>query len=199
MHPPSVASDTAGHNYGVVIDAGSSGSKVYIFHWPPHDGDPEKLLKIQYLLDPYDVPYTKKVQPGERKLREDGALIYKVPLPAGLHTFVSTPSAAYNGLKPLLDFAMELVPPDKYLETPLYILGTAGLRLVPELEQKRLTSYLYDALSAEYPFHLPQDSISVISGKMEGRYMCMCVCVCVRACLFLCVRMCCFYECECSH
>ncbi|KAL5471525.1 hypothetical protein EMCRGX_G029648 [Ephydatia muelleri] len=143
------SSTTAVHNYGVVIDAGSSGSKVYIFHWPPHDGDPEKLLDIQYLLDPYGVPYTKKVQPG-------------------LHTFVSTPSAAYDGLKPLLDFAMELVPADRYPETPLYLLGTAGLRLVPEAEQKNLTSYLYEVLSTMYPFHLPQDSISIISGKMEG-------------------------------
>lgn len=72
LPPPDVGSSTtAVYNYGVVIDAGSSGSKVYIFHWPPHDGDPEKLLDIQYLLDPYGVPYTKKVQPGATKRRSD--------------------------------------------------------------------------------------------------------------------------------
>lgn len=65
--PDAGKSTAAAHNYGIVIDAGSSGSKVYIFHWPPHDGDPEKLLDIQYLLDPHGVPYTKKVQPGATK------------------------------------------------------------------------------------------------------------------------------------
>ena len=72
---------------------------------------------------------------------------------------------------------MELVPADRYPETPLYLLGTAGLRLVPEAEQKNLTSYLYEVLSTKYPFHLPQDSITIISGKMEG------VCGCAFGCM----------------
>lgn len=63
---------------------------------------------------------------------------------------------------------MELIPPEKYPETPLYLLGTAGLRLLPEADQKRLTIYLYETLSTSYPFHLPQDSIGIISGKTEG-------------------------------
>ena len=63
---------------------------------------------------------------------------------------------------------MELIPAAKYQETPLYLLGTAGLRLVSEVEQRKLTSYLYEVLSTKHPFHLPQDSIGIISGKMEG-------------------------------
>lgn len=54
-------------NYGIVIDAGSSSSKVYLFQWPPHDGDPSKLLKIMPLTDELDDPLTSKVEPGERE------------------------------------------------------------------------------------------------------------------------------------
>ena len=52
-------------NYGIVIDAGSSSSKVYLFQWPTHDGDPTKLLKIKPLTDELDDPLTSKVEPGE--------------------------------------------------------------------------------------------------------------------------------------
>ena len=58
-------------NYGIVIDAGSSSSKVYLFQWPPHDGDPSKLLKIKPLMDELDDPLTSKVEPGENG-REGG-------------------------------------------------------------------------------------------------------------------------------
>ena len=54
-------------NYGIVIDAGSSSSKVYLFQWPPHDGDPTKLLKIKPLTDELDDPLTRKVEPGKRE------------------------------------------------------------------------------------------------------------------------------------
>ena len=59
-------------NYGVVIDAGSSSSKVYLFQWPPHDGDPTKLLKIKPLTDELDDPLTSKVEPGEDGRKEGG-------------------------------------------------------------------------------------------------------------------------------
>ena len=52
-------------NYGIVIDAGSSSSKVYLFQWPTHDGDPTKLLKIEPLTDEFDDSLSKKVEPGK--------------------------------------------------------------------------------------------------------------------------------------
>ncbi len=51
-------------NYGVVIDAGSSSSKLHLFQWPPHDGDPTKLLTIKPLVDELGDPLMKKVEPG---------------------------------------------------------------------------------------------------------------------------------------
>jgi len=56
--------DIGSHNYGVVIDAGSSGSKVQLFHWPPHNGDPTRLLKIEPLVDKMGDTLVTRVHPG---------------------------------------------------------------------------------------------------------------------------------------
>lgn len=52
-------------HYGIVIDCGSSGSRVYVYIWPPHSGNPRDLLSIQQLKDQYNQPVVKKVNPGE--------------------------------------------------------------------------------------------------------------------------------------
>lgn len=51
---------------------------------------------------------------------------------SGISTLAKTPSQASDYLNPLLSFAAAHVPKNKHKETPLYILCTAGMRLLPE-------------------------------------------------------------------
>lgn len=51
-------------HFGIVIDCGSSGSRVFIYFWPPHSGNPSDLLNIQQLMDPSGKPVVKKITPG---------------------------------------------------------------------------------------------------------------------------------------
>ena len=53
-------------NFAVVVDAGSSGSRAYLYGWPQHSGDPHELLKITPLTtEDYGAkPLYKKVTPG---------------------------------------------------------------------------------------------------------------------------------------
>ena len=39
-------------HYAVVMDAGSSGTRAYLYSWPQHSGDPHQLLKWDSLLSP---------------------------------------------------------------------------------------------------------------------------------------------------
>jgi hypothetical protein len=57
-------SDPALH-YGVIVDCGSSGSRVYIYHWPPHTGQINQLLNLQPVRDADGKPYIKKIEPGK--------------------------------------------------------------------------------------------------------------------------------------
>lgn len=59
-----VSSGPANLHYGIVIDCGSSGSRIYVYYWPPHSGNPQDLLNIQQLLDHEGKPLVKKVSPG---------------------------------------------------------------------------------------------------------------------------------------
>ncbi|XP_065882910.1 ectonucleoside triphosphate diphosphohydrolase 7-like isoform X2 [Dysidea avara] len=139
------------HNFAVVIDAGSSGSRVFIYHWPKHDGDPSHLLKIDQLFDVNGVPVVKKVEPG-------------------LSAFADHPQDAYAYMKPLLDFAVSHIPLSKQEDTLLYVLATAGMRLLPTDTQYNIMEHLQLMIKSEYNFYLPESSVEVISGKLEGVY-----------------------------
>lgn len=50
----------------------------------------------------------------------------------GISEFASSPEKVSDYISPLLSFAAEHVPRAKHKETPLYILCTAGMRILPE-------------------------------------------------------------------
>lgn len=52
-------------HYGIVIDCGSSGSRIFVYYWPTHSGNPKDLLNIQQLLDDSGNAVVKKVSPGK--------------------------------------------------------------------------------------------------------------------------------------
>ena len=59
-----VSNDDDAFNYAIVIDAGSSGSRAYLYFWPEHSGNPKSLLKIDPLVDKNGEPLVKAVSPG---------------------------------------------------------------------------------------------------------------------------------------
>jgi len=145
-----VSENVVERNFAVVVDAGSSGSRVFVYHWPRHDGDPSHLLKIDQLFKD-GVPVVKKVEPG-------------------LSSFADSPQDAYVHLKPLLDYAKEHIPAPKQESTLLYVLATAGMRLLPFDKQQTIMTHIQSMIKSEYNFYLPESSVEVISGKLEGMH-----------------------------
>lgn len=54
--------------YGIVIDMGSSGSRVFVYFWPQHTGKSNELLHIQQMRDQERNPVVKKIKPGINNL-----------------------------------------------------------------------------------------------------------------------------------
>uniref|UniRef100_A0A3B5LX14 nucleoside-triphosphate phosphatase n=1 Tax=Xiphophorus couchianus TaxID=32473 RepID=A0A3B5LX14_9TELE len=138
-------------NYGIVVDCGSSGSRVFVYYWPPHNGNPHTLLDIRQMRDSDSQPVVKKIKPG-------------------ISTLANTPSKASDYLEPLLSFAAAHVPKSKHKETPLYILCTAGMRLLPDSQQAAILEDLVMDVPLEFDFLFSRSHAEVISGKQEGVY-----------------------------
>jgi Golgi nucleoside diphosphatase len=49
----------------------------------------------------------------------------------GLSNFEDDPDKASDHIKELLLFAQDFIPKHKHRETPLYVLATAGMRMIP--------------------------------------------------------------------
>ena len=63
---------------------------------------------------------------------------------------------------------MDHIPHTKYLETPLYILATAGMRLLPESKREAILDNLRENIPKMSHFHFVDSQLEVISGKQEG-------------------------------
>jgi hypothetical protein len=53
------------YHYGIVLDCGSSGTRVFIYYWPDHNGNLDHLLNIQQMIDRDGQPVRMKVRPGK--------------------------------------------------------------------------------------------------------------------------------------
>ncbi|KAM7028573.1 LOW QUALITY PROTEIN: ectonucleoside triphosphate diphosphohydrolase 4 [Acridotheres tristis] len=137
-------------NYGIVVDCGSSGSRVFVYCWPQHNGNPKDLLDIQQMRDSNRKPVVMKIKPG-------------------ISEFASSPDKVSDYISPLLSFAAQHVPRSKHKETPLYILCTAGMRILPESQQKAILEDLLTDIPVHFDF-LSDSHAEVISGKQEGVY-----------------------------
>lgn len=138
-------------NYGVVVDCGSSGSRIFVYCWPRHNGNPHDLLDIRQMRDKNRKPVVMKIKPG-------------------ISEFATSPEKVSDYISPLLNFAAEHVPRAKHKETPLYILCTAGMRVLPESQQKAILEDLLTDIPVHFDFLFSDSHAEVISGKQEGVY-----------------------------
>lgn len=143
---------TSKFSYGVVIDCGSSGSRVFIYYWPPHTGNKNELLKMKQMIDLDGNPVRLKIKPG-------------------ISSFGDKPRNASSYLLPLLRFAAHHIPHKKHHETPLYILATAGMRLLPKQKQDDIMKNLRSEIPKLTKFFFTNSQAEVITGKQEGIYL----------------------------
>ncbi|KAF4125349.1 Golgi nucleoside diphosphatase [Geosmithia morbida] len=141
--------------YGVILDAGSSGTRVYVYKWknPARAGKdalPDELRSLPKLK----LKESKKIHPG-------------------ISTFADDPKAVgKKHLKQLIKVATNEIPDYKIAETPIFLLATAGVRMLPKFEQTRLLGDICSWLQTETDFDLPdcKQHVQVIPGETEGLY-----------------------------
>eukprot|EP00246_Nothoceros_aenigmaticus_P009008 TRINITY_DN2428_c0_g2_i1.p1 TRINITY_DN2428_c0_g2~~TRINITY_DN2428_c0_g2_i1.p1 ORF type:complete len:519 (+),score=72.59 TRINITY_DN2428_c0_g2_i1:415-1971(+) len=129
------------NRFGIVIDAGSSGSRLHIYKYRFDGHIPQVDLN-------YSV--SRKVSPG-------------------LSSFAPEPDSAGDSLFELVKLAKQSIPEREWPETRLYLMATAGLRLVETAIRNRILDSCRGALRKS-PFLFEDEWASVISGSDEGKF-----------------------------
>lgn len=172
-------------NYGIIVDAGSSGSRGFVYVWPPHSGNPRQLLRIEPLTDDLGYPVLKKITPGLSSVADEPQ-VRRPPHPIAI-PINRLPCAERDGLHE----APSRLPLGE--NTPKQAQGNVPfhpghgrppphprrVRLHSQLPYSHLTSApwrpreaILDNLRREvgqhYDFIVMDQHIQMISGKWEG-------------------------------
>ncbi|KAJ5697793.1 hypothetical protein N7488_011477 [Penicillium malachiteum] len=143
--------------YGVVLDAGSSGTRVHVYRWLRNAAARQKA----------DIDELKSLP--EIKTKED----WVKKIHPGVSSFANEPeTVGPEHLAELLDHAKSIIPEEDAKDTPIFLLATAGMRLLGNLERQLLLDQICSYARANTDFLLPDCGvhIQVIPGVTEGLY-----------------------------
>jgi len=144
--------------YGIVIDAGSSGSRLHVFRWT----DPATIDVTQHdIQELHSVP----------KIEQSKDWTFKAN--PGLSSFEHKTNKAFSDhVHPLLKEAEKIVPHDKLSSTPVFIQATAGMRLLPKKKREEILKDLCIKIKKSTKFKMDDcdTQIQIIDGETEGIY-----------------------------
>ncbi|EQL01563.1 hypothetical protein G6O67_003017 [Ophiocordyceps sinensis] len=132
--------------YALMVDAGSTGSRIHVYKFNNCGPIPE--------LEKEEFKMTDKSVGGLSKYKDD-------------------PVAAAKSLDPLLQHALEHVPDKIKRCTPIAVKATAGLRLAGPEKSQAILDQVRRHLETEYPFPVvstEQEGVAVMDGSLEGVY-----------------------------
>lgn len=131
------------YKYGIVLDAGSSHTALYIYEWPAEkDNNTGRVEQM----------HSCKVQGP------------------GISSYASNPKKAGESLQACMKDAERFVPSERHEETPLYLGATAGMRLL-NIENSAASDQVFQAVSESLqksPFSF--QGARILSGQEEGAF-----------------------------
>lgn len=128
----------------IIIDAGSSGSRAHVFYYRKGRKHAQQLPDVQ-------LPQAShKITPG-------------------LSTYANEPARARDAMAELLEYVRSQIPRSRWNRTPVFLLATAGLRMIPQAQAEQVLAACADELAASGLMFRSQWA-SIISGQEEGMY-----------------------------
>lgn len=124
--------------YGIMFDAGSTGTRIHVFRFTATNNGLPKLTNETF----------KALKPG-------------------LSAYADEPSECTLGIKTLLDVAKTSIPSNLWKSTPLVLKATAGLRLLPGEKAKQLLNKVTEVFH-DSPFFVTDKCVSIMDGTDEG-------------------------------
>ncbi|XP_026207522.1 ectonucleoside triphosphate diphosphohydrolase 1 isoform X1 [Anabas testudineus] len=131
------------YKYGIVLDAGSSHTALYIYEWPAEKDN------------------------NTGRVEQTHSCKVKGP---GISSYASDPWKAGESLKECMKEAEMKVPGKRHHETPLYLGATAGMRLL-NMENGSASDQVFQAVEGalqKFPFSF--QGARILSGQEEGAF-----------------------------
>uniref|UniRef100_A0A3B4AVR4 Ectonucleoside triphosphate diphosphohydrolase 1 n=1 Tax=Periophthalmus magnuspinnatus TaxID=409849 RepID=A0A3B4AVR4_9GOBI len=131
------------YKYGIVLDAGSSHTAMYIYEWPAEKDN------------------------NTGRVEQTHSCKVKGP---GISSYASDPKKAGQSLQVCMKEAERFVPSERHEETPLYLGATAGMRLL-NIENSTASDQVFQAVSESLqksPFSF--QGARILSGQEEGAF-----------------------------
>ncbi|XP_076097849.1 ectonucleoside triphosphate diphosphohydrolase 1-like isoform X3 [Mytilus galloprovincialis] len=141
---PEVAYGSSNWQYGAILDAGSSSTKLKIYRWPPR-------TSLDSVLDIKQVGESEKHSPG-------------------ISDYVDKLGNISNYIGGMIERVKEIIPKNVHSTTSLYLLATAGLRVLPEDDARSLMNAIRNVLQNKTlnPFVFNPSNVRILSGEEEG-------------------------------
>ncbi|XP_051529955.1 ectonucleoside triphosphate diphosphohydrolase 1-like isoform X1 [Myxocyprinus asiaticus] len=131
------------YKYGIVLDAGSSHTSVFIYEWPAEKENNTGMVQQKH---------TCNVK-GK-----------------GISSYSANPEKAGTSLQVCMEEAKQIIPAYRHRETPVYLGATAGMRLL-KMENETASEKVLDSVAHSlqmYPFSY--QGARIISGQEEGAF-----------------------------
>ncbi|XP_043109437.1 ectonucleoside triphosphate diphosphohydrolase 1 isoform X2 [Puntigrus tetrazona] len=131
------------YKYGIVLDAGSSHTSVFIYEWPAEKENNTGMVRQKH---------TCNVK-GK-----------------GISSYFANPQGAGASLQECMEEARQKIPAHRHHETPVYLGATAGMRLL-KMENDKASENVLDSVAhslKSYPFSY--QGARIISGQEEGAF-----------------------------
>lgn len=134
--------------YAIMIDAGSTGSRIHVYKFNNCGPTPE-------------------LENEEFKMTE------KKPGGSGLSSYGSDAEGAAKSLDVLMKVAVDTIPEDYKSCSPVAVKATAGLRMLGQIESQNILDAVRTRLETVYPFPVvskERRGIEIMPGEDEGVY-----------------------------
>lgn len=135
--------DAPGLRYGIVLDAGSSHTALYIYKWPADRQNGTGVV----------------TQHSECSVKG-----------GGISSYAGQNGAAGRSLEECLDMAVKEIPKERHEDTPVYLGATAGMRILNITSPKQSSQILEEVGEKIKSYPFDYRGAVILSGQEEGAY-----------------------------
>lgn len=141
--PAEDVQEAPGFMYGIVLDAGSSHTALYIYKWPA------------------DKQNGTGVVTQHSECHVEGG---------GISSYAGQQGAAGQSLEACLEQAVKDIPKDRHQLTPVYLGATAGMRLLNISNPEQSVQILQEVGHKIQSYPFSYQGAAILSGQEEGAY-----------------------------